>query len=215
MKLTKEKSSRLCIILLGTIFITSGVLKSINIYSFAQEVREYLDIYLLGFLSDYALVCAIILCSVEITIGLWSFRRPYRHAFCIIAFFLLAFFATITCINWLVPSVFGSIESCGCFGELIHFSPFASFVKSTVLLCIVVIVLATNYKKIITESIMNIFYKEYTYISLVLGSILPIYSLLAFNNLNHVTYILGGASILVIIYVCSLYNIKKVHSDKK
>ena len=213
MKLPNEKLYRVGIAFLGAIFTVSGVLKCVNIYSFAHEAREYLDVYFQGFLNDYSLICATILCSIEITIGLWSFRCLYRSLFCIIAFVLLAFFTFITGVNLMFPSIFGSIESCGCFGEIIHFTPLTSFVKSTVLFCIAVILLTTNYKKITLESIMDILREKYTYISLALGTILPIYSLLAFNNLDHVTYILTGASILVIIFFYIYINyIKKKNS---
>lgn len=188
MKLTKEKSSRLCIILLGTILIASGVLKSINIYSFAQEVREYLDIYFLGVLSDYALVCAAVLCSVEITIGLWSFRSLYRHLFSIIAFVLLAFFTFITGANLISPSIFGSIESCGCFGELIHFTPMTSFLKSVLLFFISAILLLCSYKHISRGSIKAIITDSYTYIALIASTILPIYSIMMFRNFDHILY---------------------------
>lgn len=35
----------------------------------------------------------------------------------------------------------GSIESCGCFGELIHFTPLTSFIKSVVLLMMAILYL--------------------------------------------------------------------------
>lgn len=43
---------------------------------------------------------------------------------------LLAVSALLTAINIFIPSEYGSIESCGCFGEFIHFSSKASLIKT-------------------------------------------------------------------------------------
>lgn len=187
-KISRVTANWLGFIVTGTIFIASGVLKSVNIYSFAQEVREYQDIYFLGFLSDYALACAAVLCSVETAIGLWSFKTQYRHLFSVIAFVLLAFFTFITGENLIFPSIFGSIESCGCFGELIHFTPLTSFMKSVLLFCISGFLLLCNYKLISIGNIKEIITDSYTYITIIASTILPIYSILMFKNLDHIVY---------------------------
>ena len=47
--------------------------------------------------------------------------------------FLFDQFVYLTGINHLRPSILGSIEPCGCFGEQLHFSPMGAFYKSLVL----------------------------------------------------------------------------------
>ena len=64
-----------------------------------------------------------------------KFARLASVLFCI----SLMFFTYLTGVNLFFPGLLGSIEigsieNCGCFGELIHFSPLASFVKSLLLL---------------------------------------------------------------------------------
>ena len=51
----------------------------------------------------------------------------------ILSLVMLTFFVWLTGVNLFFPTMFGSVESCGCFGELIHFTPVGSFVKSVVL----------------------------------------------------------------------------------
>ena len=46
---------------------------------------------------------------------------------------MLIFFVYLTGTNLFLPTMMGSIETCGCFGELVHFTPVSSFVKSAVL----------------------------------------------------------------------------------
>ena len=54
---------------------------------------------------------------------------------------MLRFFVWLTGVNLFFPTVFGSVESCGCFGELVHFTPLTSFVKSMVLWVLAIVLL--------------------------------------------------------------------------
>ena len=118
---------------LALCFLLSSVTKAVNIPAFAMEVRMYSDAYLWEWLRDYATVIAITVCVAEFTVGICALiKRAARYALWgMIA--MLVFFVWLTGVNLFFPTVMGSIESCGCFGELIHFSPAGSFVKSLVL----------------------------------------------------------------------------------
>jgi hypothetical protein len=119
--------------ILGTIFILSGMAKAFNVKSFAYEVRLYADAYFWDGLAYWATPIAVLVCSAEIFFGLLAQRRDYTRVCGVVFFVLLTFFTWLTAVNYFAPSLFGSIESCGCFGELIHFSPLASFIKSAVM----------------------------------------------------------------------------------
>ena len=58
----------------------------------------------------------------------------------------MTFFIYLTGVNYLSPTLLGSIESCGCFGELIHFSAKGSFIKTIVLWIIAFITFVSNIK---------------------------------------------------------------------
>ena len=115
--------------ILGIIFILSGVAKSFNVNSFAYEVRLYADAYFWDGLAYWATPIAVLVCTAEIFFGLLSQRRDYTRVCSVIFFVPLTIFTWLSSINYFAPSLFGSIDSCGRFGELIHFSPLASFVK--------------------------------------------------------------------------------------
>ena len=118
---------------LGIIFLLSGIAKAFNIGSFAYEVRMYADAYLWDGLAYWATPIAVLVCAVEIYFGLMAMRQDYSRVCSVVFFVLLTFFTWLTAVNYFAPSLFGSSESCGCFGELIHFSPLASFIKSAVM----------------------------------------------------------------------------------
>lgn len=120
-------------IFLALSFLFSSVTKAVNIPAFAMEVRMYSDAYLWEWLRDYATVIAVMVCAAEFMVGVGALiRRTARYALWVMTV-MLAFFVWLTGVNLFFPSVMGSIESCGCFGELIHFTPLTSFLKSIVL----------------------------------------------------------------------------------
>lgn len=120
---------------LGGVFILSAVTKAVGLPVFADEMRLYLDIYFGGWLRDSSLFLAGMVCLAELLIGIACLVPALRRQANVAAFLALTFFVWLTGDNYFYPSPFGRIESCGCFGELIHFTPLASFIKSLVLWC--------------------------------------------------------------------------------
>lgn len=119
-------------IIMGIVFILSGVFKSVNVYSFADTISNFLYYFSLDFLAGISTLLAILLCAGEIVLGFMALHcwlsSPSGFAF----FPVMFLFTIITGANYLLPNA--RIESCGCFGEVIHLSPLASFIKSIALL---------------------------------------------------------------------------------
>lgn len=182
------KSISLCR-LLGIIFILSGVAKAFNVNSFAYEVRLYADAYFWEGLSFWATPIAVAVCAIEIFFGLLALHKDYCTLCSIVFLGLLSFFTWLTGINYFTPSLLGSIESCGCFGELIHFSPLASFIKSAVLLVGATLNLFFSCQK--EESCNNqILSRDWKWISLTgpASLLLPLFSLFTLESIEHITY---------------------------
>ena len=118
---------------LGIVFIASSLLKAVSIRTFAMETGEYIDLYMPQWLHGWNMPCAIGVCVAELLVGLLAFCRKYVRWMSILSLVMLTFFVWLTGVNLFFPTVFGSVESCGCFGELVHFTPVGSFVKSVVL----------------------------------------------------------------------------------
>lgn len=120
--------------LLAACFILSGVIKAVAIRAFEQEVQLYGDAYIGGWVHRFSFEIAVLVCAAEIVIGIAALWRRFALctgvAFCV----MLLFFVYLTGVNLFFPTIIGSIETCGCFGELVHFTPVSSFVKSVVLL---------------------------------------------------------------------------------
>lgn len=118
---------------LGIVFLASSLLKIVSIRTFAMEVGEYIDLYMPQWLHGWNMPCAIGVCASELLVGMLAFRKRMLRCMSILSLVLLTFFVWLTGVNLFFPTMFGSVESCGCFGELVHFTPVGSFVKSIVL----------------------------------------------------------------------------------
>lgn len=171
--------------ILGFIFILSGATKAFNVGSFAYEVRLYADAYIADGLHLLAMPAAIALCAVEVWLGLLSISRHYAVLAMWPMLALLSFFVWLTAVNAFWPSPFGPIESCGCFGELIHFTPLASFIKSAVL-WLVTLAAVVMQPKITADAFKP---SRYATFAMVAGITLPLFSLLALDRMGHGVYL--------------------------
>lgn len=135
---------RVLTVVLGVTFVVSCLLKVISIRTFAMEVGEYMDLYMPKWLHGWNMPCAIGVCASELLVGVLAFWKKHVRWMSILSLVMLTFFVWLTGVNLFFPTMFGSVESCGCFGELVHFTPVGSFVKSIVLwvLALVLFVLA-------------------------------------------------------------------------
>ena len=149
MRHIKPQTIAMC--LLGIVFILSSVTKAVALPIFADELQLYLDIYFGGWLRDYKLLLAGMVCLTEMLIGIACLVPALRRQANVAAFLALTFFVWLTGDNYFNPSPLGRIESCGCFGELIHFTPLASFIKSLVLWVIALVIMNYPEKRTIMQ----------------------------------------------------------------
>lgn len=123
----------LCTYVLGIIFIISGLAKFMNIDAFANEVAQYSEIYFGSWLVSARSWIAVSVCMTEIMIGLLAFYKKLDVIIGILFLVAISFFVFLTGANYLFPPSGGSIESCGCFGELLSYTARTSFYKSIIL----------------------------------------------------------------------------------
>lgn len=157
-----------------------------------------------SYFVQWTVEIAVAICAIETITGLLALRKKYAPIVSIVFLGMMSFFVWLTGINLFYPSLMGSIESCGCFGELIHFSPLASFVKSVVLWGMAVM----NYELRFTNYLLSFFNSRKPwrnilrdgtlYVTLVIGALPPLYSYLFFENMEHGYYLVGYISLCVL-----------------
>lgn len=142
---TQELNGLICNIF-GVTFILSGVFKWFGLRSFALTVNDFCAFLGFDALYGYGMALAIIICTVEIVLGIAAFIPRLKKHVVWVYTLVLGYFTYITYLN--LVSLYGQIESCGCFGEVIHLTSAESFYKNVVLLTLSLIACAlTIYNK--------------------------------------------------------------------
>lgn len=126
------KLRRLAAILLGIVFLVSGLLKIEDPVGTMLVVTEYCKFFHFSFLLPAAKILGILLGTVEALLGVALVAGVLRKLCGWVAGTLVVFFTIITLILWLAnPQM-----DCGCFGEAVHLTHFQSFWKNVVLLAL-------------------------------------------------------------------------------
>lgn len=120
--------------LLCITFICSGLLKAVNVEAFAQTVRSFFGLLGLDLLYGYEYVIAVCVCFMETFIGFVSLNLKFMMSLRWVFTVIIGAFTWITYINF--TDIYGGIESCGCFGELIHMDAGETLSKNVVLLAL-------------------------------------------------------------------------------
>jgi hypothetical protein len=135
-------------IVIGLVFIFSGVVKAIDPLGSAYKFHDYFQAFHLSFLNNVSLPLAIALCTAEFISGfsvLTGFRAKAGLTGVTI---LLIIFTPLT----LILALTNPVSDCGCFGDAIHLTNWETFEKNLILLAFMVILYRG---KVQTERVIN------------------------------------------------------------
>ena len=172
----------------------------------------YTDAYIADGWHSWARAVAVSVCALEVCLGLLLLARVYIKVCSAASLLLLSFFLWLTSINYFCPSIMGSIESCGCFGELIHFSPLGAFVKCVVLwltslmLCLLARKSEWNLRALLRD--------RFTYAALAVGLLLSMFSVLTLDAVGHGLYTGLYLGLCLVSAGCLLSKIKNSNFTK-
>jgi uncharacterized membrane protein YphA (DoxX/SURF4 family)/peroxiredoxin len=124
-------------ILVGVLFIISGLIKLNDPIGFSFKLKDYFapEVLDLGFLVPYALLIAIFLVIFEVLVGVALLLGYLKKATLWALLLMIVFFTFLT----FYSAYFNKVTDCGCFGDAIPLTPWESFSKDIVLLVLVVI----------------------------------------------------------------------------
>jgi hypothetical protein len=117
-------------ILVGVLFIFSGLIKAVDPLGFSYKLEEYFQVFHLGFLSFSSVILAYALCALEVIIGLALLLRYKINYWSWWLMSVIIFFTILTGAS----AIFDIVKDCGCFGDALKLSPYESFIKDIVLL---------------------------------------------------------------------------------
>lgn len=126
---------RLAALLVGVVFLVSGLLKLIDPVGTMLIFQEYFKFFHLAFMAPAAKFLGITLALFESLLGIALFTGVFRKLTAVCTYVLLGFFTLVTLVLWIVnPQM-----DCGCFGQAIHLTHPQSFWKNIILLLMAVL----------------------------------------------------------------------------
>ena len=132
MKKAHHRIRRFCAVLIGLVFLASGLLKLLDPVGTGLIVSEYFKFFHLGFLQGTAKAIGMVLSLVEATTGAALISGVFRKTTAVVTSILVVFFTIITLILWIAKPEM----DCGCFGEAIHLTHGQTLLKNVVLLAL-------------------------------------------------------------------------------
>ena len=134
--------------LVGVLFIFSGFVKADDPLGFTYKLQEYFakDALNMPWLNGFALTFSFIIPIIEMILGIMILIGARKKFTLWMLLLMILFFSFLT----FYTAYYHKVLECGCFGDAIPMTPWASFGKNMVLLVLILILFAG--KKYITPS---------------------------------------------------------------
>lgn len=123
-------------ILLGATFVFSGFVKSVDPYGTMYKIEDYLTAFGVPALMPLALPVSFFMCALEFIMGAFMLLGIYRRWNSRLMLLVMGFMTLLT----LYLAIANPVKDCGCFGDALVISNWATFYKNIVLLICSIIV---------------------------------------------------------------------------
>lgn len=136
---------QICRVLVGALFIFSGLIKLNDPLGFSYKLQEYFsqDVLNIPSLEPSALGIAVFVVVFEVVLGVFLLIG-YLPKFTVWALLgMIVFFTFLT----FYAAYFEKVKDCGCFGDFLKLDPWESFWKDVILL-VMIVILFIGYKYI-------------------------------------------------------------------
>ena len=129
-----------CRLLVGALFIFSSFTKGVDPLGTKYKMLDYLAVYGMTWLNDFALVLAMLMILAEFIVGICLLTRVFPRLAVLGATLLMVFFTTTT----LFDALYDLVPDCGCFGTAIKMSNWQTFYKNLVIDAVLVPLIMNN-----------------------------------------------------------------------
>lgn len=147
-------------IIVGVLFIFSGLIKVNDPVGTAIKLEEYFEVFSTDISSfflifiPYALFLSVFLSVLEVILGL-AVLIWYRSRTTVwILLLMIVFFTFLT----FYSAYFNKVTDCGCFGDAIKLTPWQSFIKDIILLVLILVLFFNKdaFRPVLTKRVGNI-----------------------------------------------------------
>ena len=137
-------------LVVGSLFIVSGLIKANDPVGFSYKLKDYFapDVLDLEFLVPYVLLMAVLICAIEIVLGVAALFGSKMKFVSWMLLLMIVFFTFLT----FYSAYYEKVTDCGCFGDALKLTPWESFSKDLVLLVLVLIIFLKRGSIVINSS---------------------------------------------------------------
>lgn len=129
-------------ILTGATFIVSGLSKMIDVWGFVYKIEQYLAVWEMPQPRSLVLAVAMALSGIEFLLGFFMATGCYKRTSAWLMSLIMLGMLPLTLYIWIADPV----SDCGCFGDFLVISNFATFLKNVALAAMLVYLLFNNHK---------------------------------------------------------------------
>lgn len=171
-------------LIVGGLFIFSGLIKVNDPVGTSIKLEEYFDVFsydiapFFAYLKDISLPLAVFLVVLEVVLGVMLILGVKLRLTVVLLSLMILFFTFLT----FYSAYFNKVTDCGCFGDAIKLTPWESFYKDVFLLVLIAILFVFRKDLIDTRSV---WLQGAVALSLVLSLVL---SIIAIRNLPFIDF---------------------------
>ena len=142
-----------CRLLVGALFIFSSFTKGVDPLGTKYKMLDYLAVYGMTWLNDFALALAMLMILAEFIVGICLITKVFPRLAVLGATILMLFFTITT----LFDALYDLVPDCGCFGTAIKMSNWQTFYKNLVIDAVLIPLIFNNKRLISRFSVSNQF----------------------------------------------------------
>lgn len=129
-----------CRLLVGALFIFSSFTKGVDPLGTKYKMLDYLAVYGMTWLNDFALILAILMILAEFIVGICLITKVLPRLAVLGTTLLMMFFTATT----LFDALYDLVPDCGCFGTAIKMSNWQTFYKNLVINAVLIPLIINN-----------------------------------------------------------------------
>ena len=117
-------------ILVGLLFIFSGLIKANDPLGFSYKMDEYFEVFGMDWMKVFSLSFSIFMCALETLLGFMLLLGSRIKLTLWLLFLMCAFFASLN----FYSGYYDKVRECGCFGDFIVMTPWQEFRNNIIML---------------------------------------------------------------------------------
>lgn len=127
-------------IIIGIVFIVSGLSKAIDVWGFVFKIEDYISVWHLPWWRSLSFTAALGMSGTEFVCGAMLLLGAFRRSIVWWLLIIMPFFLILSIYIYVADPV----SDCGCFGDLFILTNLETLIKNIVLLLLIVILVKYN-----------------------------------------------------------------------